>query len=325
MGFKLIILFPIQLIIAVGFWSWLGGGNVWAQSDQGPTLTSPALPPARTGAQPSEPSLANQMDERVQLLEQLKNLQEKLQAGLKTGEEATPTGPVSRDGQASNSTTTATPTAVDDLEKIKKRLEVMRSLLNAKSVGQGHQSSMPPPTIANQSTNAAVPLNSVPYNGNAQQPANASTNVPESDWQTTPNTTAIAPNRDEPRLPAMPNSLPLLDQPTDIFELANCAFDVGEIEFALRLYDSPELKLTDPHDLNWRDYFVAGCYRAQGKIPEAIAAYRNVVNANKSSRAGASADWWLTHLKSKQELNAAMQELQSQLDHYNTLRKPGGK
>lgn len=278
-------------------------------------------------ARPLESTPVNSTDERIRLLEQIKAMQEKLQYELKDKMAPATGEPAAIDAGLAKVPGAPALTADDDLEKIKQRLEVMRSLLKAKAnpanpATASTDSAMVTPPATADTTKI---INSEPSTFANPTQVRPTENVPPTDLRTTPETLNAESTATRSVMPGMPESLPLLDEPADIFELANCAFDVGEIDFALRLYDSPELKLQDPNDLSWRDYFVAGCLRVQGKFPEAEAAYRNVVKANKDSRAGTSATWWLNYMKSKQELNGAMQELQAQLDHYKTLRQSGGK
>lgn len=210
----------------------------------------------------------------------------------------------------------------DDLERIKKRLDVVKPLLMKSNAAQGQAGGAPgdPESAGAGATNSgsAGSGNEPPGSTNSFPIANLGSE-PVSDLQTDPqnikNRSASDPASQMEQITA---GIAVLNEAVDLFELANTAFEVGELTMALKTYESPDLKLTDPQDLNWRDYFVASCYRAQGKLAEAEGLYRIVVNANKNSLAGESANWWINHIKVKRGLLDAMQKLETELSRYES-------
>jgi TolA-binding protein len=99
------------------------------------------------------------------------------------------------------------------------------------------------------------------------------------------------------------------NKPVDPPALAQALFRTGDFDGALRTY-----RMLDPNQLSRVDrpavqYMIATCLRRLGKLDEAAAAYRDVINSNDDDVLTECAQWQLNALAWRRDLETRLEQL----------------
>jgi tetratricopeptide (TPR) repeat protein len=99
------------------------------------------------------------------------------------------------------------------------------------------------------------------------------------------------------------------DTPLNPLALAHVLYKSGNYEQALKAYRMVNLTGVGAEERAPVQYLMAVCLRKLGKMEQATAGFREVVNMSGDEHLAACAQWQLVHLRSLSELNAQLKDL----------------
>jgi len=116
---------------------------------------------------------------------------------------------------------------------------------------------------------------------------------------------------EHPQPPMDKPTAPLVDlgKPIDPMGLAQALFQTGDYEGALSTYRLLEIKILSKTDRAAVQYFMATCLRRLGKLDEAAALYREVVNAKEDDILADCAQWQLSAFRWRHDLEMQLEQM----------------
>jgi tetratricopeptide (TPR) repeat protein len=100
-----------------------------------------------------------------------------------------------------------------------------------------------------------------------------------------------------------------LGKPIDPMGLAQALFQTGDYEGALTTYHLLDIKNLSKTDRAAVQYFMATCLRRLGKLDEAAALYRDVVNAKEDEILADCAQWQLSAFRWRRDLETQLEQM----------------
>ena len=122
-------------------------------------------------------------------------------------------------------------------------------------------------------------------------------------------------------------ALPIFSEvePVDKVSLANNLFLLEKMDAAIRLYQELKPKVRDPYKRAWIDYQISSCVRVKGDSEKAKALYRELLLSSPDRRINEMARWWINHLGRRIKLEAALADIENQMQKRNSnLEHAGG-
>lgn len=195
------------------------------------------------------------------------------------------------------------------LRDINMRIDLLKKVYSEKTaappLNPTQNSGAKQPLVPPKDPNKTQPNGSVPVES-MMNFANTETN-PGS-----PNPIGVSPNGQVEMTPVSAERV--LPQPVDAFEMGNSLFQTGNLDAAMKAYESVDRGKVTASESVWLDFMTACCHRRLGEPGKAEAIYRQLVNEANSKFLLDPSEAWLNYLKTKGDFSLGFEQLDLEID-----------